>query len=900
MYPHKTDPFYSSYLPARKSNTLYTPTINYHHVSRSLERPSSAGGSSYTSSYLIRKGPKKVGKYPRLAAVLSLRSNNNQSNPFSRHFATSSEEPSRDYNFEEYFRILPPHLYSRYYDSHKILNHGRRFFPNLRLNLNRGLFTKPSSTSSSIVSTPSSVQCSRSPSPVPVSSRPTSPHFGYDFTSELVDGIHLSRAKSPMLSRPLSPISTQLSAQLSSPLASSKNLSAALPSGKTRSKSSHTVRTPPPPPLPSVKRNDKTNLDDNESQTDGQPVGQPVGQSVPKSECPKATVRKTKSHHALNEPSGRRLSGKGDFNGSENQVDLNDSNSNLIKILSQNIIELTENLNLLFNEHSNEHGKAPADASRTKSTETLKDNDLIDKIDQLRKVSKKLQDCAAQQQPEQQQQPPVQTVSNEQPITSLADQLNVVEQVDLIDSQLQAEDKLELEFAECQTTFADCSDQVQVHQQLVMQSAAEQANYDQSFDENNNQFNEQNQDRKLRKTASSSSANRLQVDDAKQPQRDESQEDEFYECANEEQKDLRKALFKGSKLNLEQLIDKAIDEQLLGQWLKLSDSLDNEDGPVQQKHSVEELKHKFATKLAIIHYKLYQKYSKTKPINVKKWRHRKLNKCNKIQSKYTLLQGLMDDDQFIQFLMDKISYFMRKIRQSKSQRKELKKSISKLDLEPEPAAAAAVRRESEPERKLKQQFEFDKDSLKDESVLDENNNEVPEDRKVLDENNNEISIDRLDKQANSPSIERELDRLNEIKQELQQEFMNDDLMKEELIKELNEEIIRDLSVDSLTIENGLNEDEDEMKAAKKGTFLSKYALLFLFTLIIFMILIVLFRSLSFGEVKKCTTNCGRNQLDSGQLVLQPVSVQLRQQTAKYLPACDHRIMLEAQKLLGPK
>ena len=639
-------------------------------------------------------------------------------------------------------------------------------------------------------------------------------------------------------------------------------------------------------------------MDDNESLADAS--GQSSGEQA--ASGPKPAVRKSKSHHALNErqtpTNGARLSSKADFNGSENQVDLNDSNSNLIKILSQNIIELTENLNLLFNEHSNEHGKETA--SQTKSTETLKDNDLIDKIDQLRKVSKKLQEsCTTQQQ--QTNEPPI-----NETITSLADQLNVVEQVDLI-GDLQA-DKLELEFAECRTTFDDLADQVQINQQPIMQTAVGQVSYeknddqpyDQSFDENNNQFNEQNQDRKLRKTASNSSANRLQVQDRQPPQKDESQEDEFYECANEEQKDLRKALFKGSKLNLEQLIDKAIDEQLLGQWLKLSDSLDNEDGPVQQKHSIEELKHKFATKLAIIHYKLYQKYSKTKPINVKKWRHRKLNKCNKIQSKYTLLQGLMDDDQFIQFLMDKISYFMRKIRQSKTQRKELKKSISKADLE------QAVRRESEPERKLKQQFEFDQDSLKDEVVLDEtkldetrldeNNNEVPEDR--FDENNNEISIDRLDKQANSPSIERELDRLNEIKQELQQEFNKEDLMRD-AIKELNEEIVRDLNGE-LHLDALIDADRDDLVQAKKGSFLSKYALLFLFTLIIFMILIVLFRSLSFGEVQKKCTNCVRNQLDSGQLVLQPVSVQLRQQTAKFLPACDHRIMLEAQKLLGPK
>lgn len=646
-------------------------------------------------------------------------------------------------------------------------------------------------------------------------------------------------------------------------------------------------------------------MDDNESQGDSNAKRQQAPRSA-EQESTKAAVRKAKSHHALNErqESGAAAPSKGDFNGSANQVDLNDSNSNLIKILSQNIIELTENLNLLFNEHSNEHGKETADSTRTKSTETLKDNDLIDKIDQLRKVSKKLQDCAAQQQPPAPtaapQNSPERTVSNEQqaPITKLADQLNVVEQVDLIDS-LQT-DKMEPEFAECRTTFGDFdqerSDQVQICQQQIRQSVAtgqqQPPNDDQAFDENNNQFNEQNQNRKLRKSASNSNANRLQAD-CRQPQKEESQEDEFYECANEEQKDLRKALFKGSKLNLEQLIDKAIDEQLLGQWLKLSDSLDAEDGPVQQKHSIEELKHKFATKLAIIHYKLYQKYSKSRPINAKKWRHRKLNKCNKIQSKYTLLQGLMDEDQFIQFLLDKISYFMRKIRQCKTQRKELKKSLSKPELQPESP------NRKEPERK---QFEFDKVSLQGEPVIDENNNEVPGDTKTLDENNNELasetSIDRLDKQANSPSIERQLDRLSEVEQEL----------KKELVRELSEEIVRDLNgelrADSLIKDGGLDGDDpnDELSAgARKGSFLSKYALLFLFTLIIFMILIVLFRSLSFvGEVKKCT-NCARPLLDSGQqLLLQPVSHQLKQQTARYIPACDHRIILEAQKLLGPK
>lgn len=737
---------------------------------------------------------------------------------------------------------------------------------------------------------------------MPVSSRPTSPHFNYDYTSELVDGIHLSRAKSPLLSRPLSPISTQLSAQLSSPLASSKNLAAALPASKTRSKSSHSVRTPPP----SAKRDDKANLDDNESQADSKTPRDSKG-SKPRAD-EQTAVRKAKSHHALNEqPSS-------DFNGSANQVDLNDSNSNLIKMLSQNIIELTENLNLLFAEHSNELGKETD--SRTKSTETLKDNDLIDKIDQLRKVSKKLQDCTAQQQQlppaapssapsaaptAAPQNTPERTMSNGQPITQLADQLNVVEQVDLIDS-LQA-DKMEPEFAECRTTFDDF-DQVQIREQQIMQSAG-QSNDDHAFDENNNQFNEENQNRKLRKSPSSASnssnnSNRLQVD-SRPPQKEESLEDEFYECANEEQKDLRKALFKGSKLNLEQLIDKAIDEQLLGQWLKLSDSLDNEDGPVQQKHSIEELKHKFATKLAIIHYKLYQKYSKSRPINAKKWRHRKLNKCNKIQSKYTLLQGLMDEDQFIQFLLDKISYFMRKIRQCKTQRKELKKSLSRPDLEPE----SPSRKESE-RKPLKQQFEFDKDSLKDEPTLDENNNEVPAktlDEPVLDENNNELSdatsIDRLDK--NSPSIERQLDRLSEVEQELKKELVKE--LSEEMVREVNGELLADSLLNGGGQNGALNGDDldDELSGAKKGSFLSKYALLFLFTLIIFMILIVLFRSLSFlAPVKKCT-NCARPLLDSGQqLILQPVSHQLKQQTAKYLPACDHRIILEAQKLLGPK
>lgn len=608
--------------------------------------------------------------------------------------------------------------------------------------------------------------------------------------------------------------------------------------------------------------------------------------------------RKTKSHYALNDSREReRYDDKLDhLNGEQ-------SDQNLIRILSQNIIELTENLNLLF-------GNEPKGKS-TKSTES-DDNDLIEKIDQLKQVSRRLKDCTTDQLNVQQptvqqpnvQQPNVQQLNAQQPNvqqsnvpstkpinqttnqsiqqTKLAD-LNLVEQVEFVD-HLHV-NRIEPEFAEHKSTAkSDHLDKVQIHQQIVEQPIDESVIYD----ENNNQFNEQTKDKRLKqinKQSSPKKATRLEEQQPPPPpQQDESQEDdEFFECTDE-QKELRKNLFKGSKLNLEQLIDKAIDEQLLGQWLKLSDSIDNEDGPVQQKHSIEELKHKFATKLAIIHYKLYQKYSKNCPI--KKWRHRKLNKYNKIQSKYTLLQGLMDDGQFIQFLMDKINYFMRKIRQCKTQRKELKKGLSKLDLD----RNFEFYKDAETDQAPKAHFEFDKSNLSDESPVDENNNQLIGDKEqtILDANNNEVD------QGKSTKIEQEeLDRPDEIKNE-EQLFKE---LNEEIIKDLNEQFDTGLEIEQIKVSSDLDQvDQVDDREEKKRRGLSRYTILFIFTLIIFMILIVLFRWTTISEVKKCT-NCARH-LDSNQLMLKPVN-QLRQSPIKY-PACDHRIILEAQKLLGPR
>ena len=493
----------------------------------------------------------------------------------------------------------------------------------------------------------------------------------------------------------------------------------------------------------------------------------------------------------------------------------------------------------------------------------------------MKEVSKKLQDCTAFQ-TDRLPNRTDQLSQHQIQITNLADHLNLVEQVDLVNNLHTS--KIEPEFALCKAALPSQDERAQINQQLIVQHEQPKQLFVQQFNENNNyQFNEQNQDKRLRKTNNSNS--KLSIEKESQ-EKDESQEDEFYECTNEEQKDLRKSLFKGSKLNLEHLIDKAIDEQLLGQWLKLSDSLDNEDGPVQQTR-IEDLKHKFATKLAIIHYKLYQKYSKTNPI--KKWRHRKLNKYNKVQSKYTLLQGLMDDDQFIQFLMDKINYFMRKIRQCKTQRKGLKKSTDKLDHSFKFFDFKPVQ-----ERKLKQQLEFDKGSLKDELALDENNNKIKDEnnndtqKTMFDENGNEIVNEQLD----SASIELELDKLNEIKKEIESE----------IIKDLNEEFSRDKELDNEMRKEDKEENElDGIKEEFKSKGLPKYTILFIFTLIIFMIFIVLFRWISFSDIKKCT-NCVRN-LDSNQLILKPVS-QLKQ---PYLPqtACDQKILMEAQKLFSP-
>lgn len=39
----------------------------------------------------------------------------------------------------------------------------------------------------------------------------------------------------------------------------------------------------------------------------------------------------------------------------------------------------------------------------------------------------------------------------------------------------------------------------------------------------------------------------------------------------------------------------------------------------------------------------------------------------------------MNDDQSIQFLMDEINYFIRKIRQCKNQHKELKQGLNRMD-----------------------------------------------------------------------------------------------------------------------------------------------------------------------------------------------------------------------------
>lgn len=675
----------------------------------------------------------------------------------------------------------------------------------------------------------------------------------------MVDGINLSRAKSPLspLSRPLSPISTQLLSPLTNSNLSSNNAVTT----KNRSKSTTSIRHAP--------SDKKEQLDETTIATENSNVIE-------------NKIRKTKSQNTLKEQEVNYETESLKEPSSNQTNDLNESN--LIKILSQNIIELTENLNLLFSEQKNNQTVN----NQIKSNETKKDNDLIEKIDQLREVSKKLQDCTQVKSINQKE-----LNQHQIQITNLADQSNLVEQTDLVD-RLQI---IEPEFAECRSTFIDQDqlDKVQIEQQLIMQHQPEQPKYDDDMrkydfencdeiskssssfdDDSSSQFNDKNKDKKLRK------ANKSKI---------ESQDDEFYECINEEQKDLRRSLFKGSKLNLEQLIDKAIDEQLLGQWLKLSDSLDNEDGPVQPKHSIEELKQKFATKLAIIHYKLYQKYSKTKPINVKKWRHRNLNKYNKIQSKYTLLQGLMDDDQFIQFLMDKINYFMRKIRQCKTQRKEFKKSQSKLNLN---RSSEFFDCNDEEKKQNKDNLDDKIDEIKNnESIVDENNNKIEE--QVLDENNNLIanrsfSADKLD-QGNS-SIEQEMNKLNAIKNELKDEFINE--LKEELIKDLNEELIKE--IDNEQILDKANDEDEELKGnERKG--LSKYAILFIFTLIIFMILIVLFRWISFEEVKKCT-NCVRN-LDSNQLILKPVS-QLKQTKYRQQPSCDQWILIEAQKLLEPK
>lgn len=103
-----------------------------------------------------------------------------------------------------------------------------------------------------------------------------------------------------------------------------------------------------------------------------------------------------------------------------------------------------------------------------------------------------------------------------------------------------------------------------------------------------------------------------------------------------------------------------------------------------------ELKNKLTGKLNIIHYKIYQKVQrkmnqKSSPIDSSLTGSlaeesdlsttdvdqtgsdqfvitRRLNKRIKCQSKYTLLMELMDDASFRQFLMDKVKYFLRKIR----------------------------------------------------------------------------------------------------------------------------------------------------------------------------------------------------------------------------------------------
>ena len=234
----------------------------------------------------------------------------------------------------------------------------------MRLNLNRGLLNSSnnqSSTNSSIISTPNSVQCSRSPSPIHHHSRSTSPQFNYDFNSELVDGINLSRAKSPLLSRPLSPISP-LSSQLNSPLTSS-NLSSLLTPNKARkSVSSHSIHSN----AAATKLDKKKNLDDNELKNDN------LNEQDLKSDSDKElNVHKTKSHQALNESS--KLNHEDRKLKADNlESQLNQNDSNLIKMLSQNIIELTENLNLLFSEQKNET------ANQIKSSESKKDNDLIE------------------------------------------------------------------------------------------------------------------------------------------------------------------------------------------------------------------------------------------------------------------------------------------------------------------------------------------------------------------------------------------------------------------------------------------------------------------------------------------------------------------------------------------
>jgi hypothetical protein len=238
----------------------------------------------------------------------------------------------------------------------------------------------------------------------------------------------------------------------------------------------------------------------------------------------------------------------------------------------------------------------------------------------------------------------------------------------------------------------------------------------------------------------------------------------------------------------------------------------------------------------------------------------------------------MDDQQFIQFLMDKINYFMRKIRKCKTKRKEVKKGLSQLDLD------SSFEFFNAKDDQLKLQLGFNKGVLKD--ILDIKKNEIE-----FDKNNNEIEFDK-NNELNAKIIKEELDgNISFIEGELDENLVKefDKKLTKNLKKELS--VLDDLEIDEI-------EKINKVEPLKRSFY--KYLILIVYLLIIFITVIILFQWLSFSQIKKCP-NCVRQNLDSkNRLVLKPVSNQLKQHIKYRQPACDQSIWLETQKLLGPK